>query len=110
PPPPLKSRTVMRFYSYNFLDKNMYLCQTLCMVLYALWSIDITTVQRLHTGAFVYTIPLVLIILLKYNLNIEGDSDGDPTTIILHDKWLLILCIVYLTWAFFLIYLNRIVS
>jgi hypothetical protein len=102
-----ETRAVMRFYSHNFLDKNMYMCQTLSVVFYALWSIDTATVQKLHTGAFVYTIPLVLIILLKYSLNIETASDGDPTSIVLHDKLLLFLCAVYLVWAFCIIYLNR---
>jgi 4-hydroxybenzoate polyprenyltransferase len=102
-----ETRPVMRFYSHNFLDKNMYMCQALCVVFYALWSIDAATVQRLHTGAFVYTIPLVLLILLKYSLNIEGASDGDPTSVVLHDKLLLLLCAVYLVWASCLIYLNR---
>jgi 4-hydroxybenzoate polyprenyltransferase len=102
-----ETRAVMRFYSHNFLDKNMYMCQALCVVFYALWSIDAATVQRLHTGAFVYTIPLVLIILLKYSLIIEGASDGDPTSVVLHDKVLLLLCAVYVIWAFCIIYLNR---
>jgi 4-hydroxybenzoate polyprenyltransferase len=101
------TRTVMQFYSHNFLDKNMYMCQVLCVVFYALWSIDTSTVQRLHTNAFVYTIPLVLIILLKYNLNIETADDGDPTSIVLHDKLLLLLCAVYVIWAFCIVYFNR---
>jgi 4-hydroxybenzoate polyprenyltransferase len=102
-----ETRGVMHFYSHNFLDKNMYVCQALCVVFYALWSIDAATVQKLHTGAFVYTIPLFLIILLKYSLNVETTSDGDPTAIVLQDKTLLFLCAVYLIWAFCLIYLNR---
>jgi hypothetical protein len=84
------------------------MCQALCVVFYALWSIDAATVERLHTNAFVYTIPLVLIILLKYNLNIETSADGDPTSIVLHDKLLLLLCAVYLIWAFCIVYFNRI--
>jgi 4-hydroxybenzoate polyprenyltransferase len=102
-----ETRTVMRFYSHNFLDKNMYMCQSLCVIFYALWSIDAVTIQRLHTEAFVYTIPLFLLILLKYSLNIEAASDGDPTSIVLHDKALLILCALYGVWAFCLVYLNR---
>ncbi|MDR2629576.1 MAG: UbiA prenyltransferase family protein [Spirochaetaceae bacterium] len=102
-----ETRAVIRFYSHNFLDKNMYMCQALCVVFYALWSIDTATVQRLHTNAFVYTIPLFLIIVLKYSLNIETASDGDPTSIVLHDKLLLMLCAVYLVWAFCIIYFNR---
>jgi 4-hydroxybenzoate polyprenyltransferase len=102
-----EKRAVMRFYSHNFLDKNMYVCQTLCVVFYALWSIDSATVQKIHTNAFVYTIPLILIILLKYSLNIETNSDGDPTSVVLHDKTLLLLCAVYAICAFCILYVNR---
>jgi 4-hydroxybenzoate polyprenyltransferase len=102
-----ETRAVMRFYSHNFLDKNMYVCQALCVVFYALWSIDAATVEKLHTSAFVYTIPLFLIILLKYSLNVETASDGDPTSIVLHDKMLLLMVTTYLIWAFGIIYLNR---
>jgi 4-hydroxybenzoate polyprenyltransferase len=102
-----KTRAVMRYYSHNFLDKNMYTCQALCVVFYALWSIDAATVQRFNTNAFVYTIPLFLIILFKYSLDVETVSDGDPTSIVLHDKLLLLLCAVYAVWVFGIIYLNR---
>ncbi|MDR2097441.1 MAG: decaprenyl-phosphate phosphoribosyltransferase [Spirochaetaceae bacterium] len=102
-----ETRPVMKFYSHNFLDKNMYMCQALCIVFYALWSIDTVTLQKLHTDAFVYTIPLVLVILLKYSLNIETNSDGDPTSVILNDKLLLALCVLYMTVSFFIVYMNR---
>ncbi|GHU76001.1 decaprenyl-phosphate phosphoribosyltransferase [Spirochaetia bacterium] len=101
------TRTVMRFYSHNFLDKNMYMCQTLCIVFYSLWSIDPVTIRKFHTTAFVYTIPVVLFILLKYSLNIETGSDGDPTSVVLHDKVLLFLSAAYIVCAVFIIYVNR---
>jgi 4-hydroxybenzoate polyprenyltransferase len=101
------TRTVMLFYSHNFLDKNMYMCQTLCIVFYSLWSIDSVTVQKFHTAAFVYTVPFVFFILLKYSLNIETDSDGDPTSVVLHDKVLLLLGVAYIVWAISIIYVNR---
>ncbi|MDR2718175.1 MAG: UbiA prenyltransferase family protein [Treponema sp.] len=101
------TRAVMKFYSHNFFDKNMYVCQTLCVVFYALWSIDSVTIERFHTSAFVYTIPVVFIILLKYSLNIETDTDGDPTSVLLSDKVLLLLCVTYIICAFCIIYLNR---
>jgi 4-hydroxybenzoate polyprenyltransferase len=103
----MKTRAVMKFYSHNFLDKNMYVCQALCVVFYALWSIDSVTVERFHTSAFVYTIPVILIIFLKYSLNIETDTDGDPTSVLLGDKVLLSLCGIYVVCAFCIIYLNR---
>jgi 4-hydroxybenzoate polyprenyltransferase len=101
------TRGVIRLYTHNFLDKNMYLCQALCVAFYALWSIDNATVKRFNSNGFVYTIPLLLIILFKYNLSIEADSDGDPTSVILHDKVLILLCLIYAASAFCIIYFNR---
>ena len=90
-------REVARSYSVGFLDKNMYVCLTLCVVFYALWSID---------TLIVYTIPLVIIILLKYSLNIEKsiDTDGDPVSVLLRDKVLLLLCGIYMICVFCMVY------
>ncbi len=89
------TRTVLKYYNHNFLDKNMYMCQALSLVFYALWSIDPVTKERLGSEWFIFTIPFVLLIFLKYNLNLETDSDGDPTSIILQDKTLLSLIFLY---------------
>jgi len=101
------TRAVMKFYTHNFLDKNMYVCQALCVVFYALWSIDSVTVQKFNTTEFVYTIPIILIIFFKYSLNIETNTDGDPTSVLLGDKVLLALCGAYIISVFCIIYLNR---
>jgi 4-hydroxybenzoate polyprenyltransferase len=94
-----ETREVTKAYSYNFLDKNMYVCQTLCIVFYALWSVDSVTVARFHSNAFIFTIPLVVVMLLKYSLNVEADSDGDPTTVLFHDKILIFLVLAYVASA-----------
>ncbi|GHV04967.1 decaprenyl-phosphate phosphoribosyltransferase [Spirochaetia bacterium] len=94
-----ETRKVTKAYSYNFLDKNMYVCQTLCIVFYSLWSIDAVTVARFHSNAFVFTIPLVVVLLLKYSLSVEADSDGDPTTVLFHDKILIGLVLLYIASA-----------
>jgi len=101
-----ENRKTTSFYSHNFLDKNMYMFQSLCVVFYALWSIDSVTVERFHGYMFVYTIPLILIILLKYSLNIEANTDGDPISILLSDKILLLLCVIYIILAFCIVHLS----
>jgi 4-hydroxybenzoate polyprenyltransferase len=98
------TRNVLKNYSYNFLDKNMYVCQTLCTVFYALWSIDSATIQRLHTQYFVFTVPIIFLILLKYSLNIERDCDEDPTAILLKDKGLCALVSLYITSSIIILY------
>jgi 4-hydroxybenzoate polyprenyltransferase len=102
-----ETRKVAKSYSYKFLDKNMYVCETLCIVFYALWSIDTVTVARFHSNVFVFTVPLVLVLLLKYSLNIEKNSDGDPTTILFQDKTLLILVLVYIVSLLIIVNITR---
>ena len=79
-------------------------------MLYMLLNIASATIERFHTSAFVYTIPLIFIIFLKYSLNIETANDGDPTSVLLGDKILLSLCALYIICAFCIIYLNKAVA
>ena len=84
-----ESRKVLTEYNESFLDKFQYLSLTLVIVFYSLWSIE-QDVKYLS-----FTIPLLIIIFMKYSLNIEKNNEGDPTTILYQDKLLFSLCIVY---------------
>ena len=99
-----ETRAVLKAYPVNFLDKNMGMCLTLANVFYALWSMDENTVSA-YGNNLVFSVPIVLLITMKYSLNIEGESDGDPVEVLLHDKVLLILCFVYLLTMFAILYL-----
>lgn len=84
-----KTRNVLQFYNHEFLDKFMYLSLTLTIVFYSLWAID----QEIDY--LVLSIPLVFLIFMKYSLTVEGNSDGDPTEVLMNDKILLGLCVIY---------------
>jgi len=88
------TRAVLKYYSESFLDRNMYLCLALAVMFYAMWTVDAATVARVGSDALVWTVPLVLLICMKYSLTIDGESDGDPVEVLLHDKVLLLLCLV----------------
>ena len=90
-----KSRKVLALYNKDFLDKNMYVALALSVVSYTLWCVDPATVQRIGNDYVFWTIPLLMIILQLYSLNIEGNSHGDPTEVILADKKLLITAVIY---------------
>lgn len=90
-----QTRAVLQHYTEGFLDKNMYLCLALCNVFYALWCMDSQTIASYNTENLVWTAPIVLLISMKYSLNVEGNSDGDPVEVLLHDKFLLLLCCAY---------------
>jgi len=89
-----ESRKVLKFYNYEFLDKNMYMSLAITIVFYSLWCMDIGAVSNSLIN-IIWTVPLVLIICMKYSLDIEGDSLGDPVDVILSDKLLLGLALIY---------------
>lgn len=97
-------RKVLQFYSYEFLDKFMYLCLTCAIVFYALWSADATIAAKYNTDKLVWTVPLVIVLLMKYSADIESDSYGDPVDVIIHDKVLLVLSGVFAIVMLLLIY------
>lgn len=95
------TRKVLKYYSKNFLDKNMYVFLALINTFYALWTMD---VGNEHPVPLVWTVPIVMLICMKYSLSIETDSDGDPVEVLLHDKMLLILCLIYAAAMFAILY------
>lgn len=99
------SRKVLENYNKNFLDKNMYVSLTLAVVSYSLWCVDPTTVTRVGNDELFWTIPLLMIILQKYSLIIEGDSYGDPIEVILSDKILIGTIIIYIVIMMTLLYI-----
>lgn len=100
-----ETREVLKYYPENFLDRNMYMCLALTNVFYALWSMDERTIMEYGGSQIVFTVPLVLIITMKYSLDIEGEADGDPIEVLLHDKILILLGILYVLLMFFFLYL-----
>lgn len=93
------TREVLKHYNKGFLDKNMYVCVALANVFYALWTFE------LPNNKIPWTIPIFIIILMCYSLDVEGDSDGDPVEVILKDKKLIIIGIIYVISLFILLYL-----
>lgn len=100
-----KTRKVLKYYNHGFLDKNMYMCLGLTIVFYSLWCVDSVTIQRYSNSNIVWTVPLVMLICMKYSLNIEGDSDGDPVSVLLNDKVLIGMVLLYAIILLFIIYI-----
>ena len=70
----------------------MYSCMTLAVMFYSLWCLE----QK--QGAiknYLITVPILMIILFKYSLNIESlVEDGDPVEVILSDRVLVLLVLL----------------
>lgn len=91
-----KSRQVLSMYTQEFLDKNMYVALALAVVSYTLWCVDPATIARIGNDHIFWTIPLLIVILQLYSLNIEGNSHGDPIEVVLNDKKIIITVIIYI--------------
>ena len=83
----------------------MYMCLGLTIVFYSLWCVDPTTIARYPKSNLVWTVPLVMIICMKYSLNVEGESDGDPVSVLLKDKILIGLTLLYIIIVLLIIYI-----
>ena len=100
-------RLVLRYYPENFLDKFMYVCLGLTNVFYAFWCIDEKTVAHYGNDKLIFTVPLILLITMKYSLNIESQENGDPVEIIFNDAALSALCVCYFFVMFMILYVCK---
>lgn len=89
------TRKVLKAYNKNFLDKNMYVALALVIVFYSLWSVDPITMVGGTKNYYIWTVPIVILICMRYSLIIEGESLGDPVDVLLNDTPLIVLCIIY---------------
>ena len=89
------TRKVLKDYTVGFLDKSMYMCLAMANTFYSLWAMS-TSADDKPEQSKIITVPIVILISLKYCLDIEKDtSNGDPTDVLFHDKSLIILCLLY---------------
>ena len=88
------TRPVLKFYTYEYLDKMMHMFMAVAIVFYSLWCMADTTVQRLSED-IILTVPVVILIFMRYSLIVERDSFGDPVDVIIKDKILISLILSY---------------
>lgn len=98
-------RAVLKYYSYDFLDKNMYVCLALTVMFYTLWTVDPMTVERAGSENLIWTVPILLLTCMRYTMDANRERDGDPVEVLLHDKALLLLGAILATIVFFVIYI-----
>ena len=95
------TRDVLKKYNIEFLDKNMYMCLTLAIIFYSLWCLDMSK----NIKYILFTIPITIMISMRYSLIIENSSMGDPTDVILKDKILKFSICIFAIILFIMIYI-----
>lgn len=99
------SRKSLQYYNYQFLDKMMYVFAPLSIVFYSLWCIDPLTTAKIAGDYLMWTIPMVIILFMRYSYILEGTSDGDPTDVILHDIPICTIAAVYALYLILIMYI-----
>jgi len=98
------TRSVLKYYNKDFLDKNMYMLLSCSIVFYSLWTVDSNVVLR-NNNYLVWTVPIIILLAMKYSMNIEGVSDADPVEVLFNDKVLICLIFIYIIIMFLLLYI-----
>lgn len=96
------TRKVLNYYTKEFLNKNMYVCMSLAIIFYSLWSMNYPNTWM------IWTVPIVIILAMKYSLDIESnESEGDPTDVILKDKTLILMGTIFAIILFIIVYFMK---
>ena len=93
-----ETREVNKRYSLDFLDQQISVFMALILVFYSLWCI---TVQQ---NGFEWSVIIVMLIFVRYSYLIKSESDGDPVSVLLSDKFLLLLVLIYCVYVFAVVY------
>lgn len=89
-------RANLESYKMGFLDQACLMSMTTAIVFYSLSCADMNTTVAAAGVDLLWSVPVVFIIFLRYLMILNnGDSDGDPVEVILKDKYLLTLCVVF---------------
>lgn len=84
-----ETRPVLKGYTSSFLDLHFHIFCALTIVFYCLWTINRT--DQHAVGKFAMTIPVLVFLMVRYNLLIDSDEcDGDPVPLLLHDRWMVL--------------------
>ncbi|MFH1755943.1 MAG: decaprenyl-phosphate phosphoribosyltransferase [Candidatus Latescibacterota bacterium] len=84
-------RHALSEYSTGLIDQLVSISAAGSVLSYSIYTIWPDTVQKFGTGNLVYTIPLVLIGVMRYlYLVYSKDKGGSPSEHLLHEKFLLI--------------------
>lgn len=89
-----ETRKVLRFYSLSYLEKIMQMSMVLAITFYSLWSASMAE-RNSYASYMIWTVPLVLAIVMRYEMLVEKAVYGDPTDILLMDRPIQILAGLY---------------
>lgn len=100
-------RPILLEYNASILDQMISVVTAATIIGYALYTLDVQTVQKFGTYNFIYTVPFVVYGVFRYfYLIYKKDLGGTPEMILIQDRHILINILFWVLTVFFLIYLK----
>lgn len=92
-----ETRRSLKGYSRSFLDNCVNMFLTLTIIFYSLTCLDKESGVARQGVNMLWTVPLVIIICLRYMMRMESDDNcgGDPVEIVIHDPVLMVFMLFY---------------
>lgn len=103
----IKARKVLSNYNLELMNVYIFVCATITVMTYMLYTLDKTTETNFNTQNLFYTTPLVLIGIFRFIQLSFLDSFkgiGDPTSLLLKDRFLQFSVLIWISAVIFLIY------
>jgi hypothetical protein len=98
-------RGILAEYSTPFIDKMVSALASMTVMSYALYTIDPGVISRLGTDGLLLTLPLVLFGIFRYLYLVhQRQKGGSPTEIVLRDRSIQGIALLYLSVVVLCIY------
>lgn len=89
-------RKVLEQYSESFLTRNMQMFLCAAVIFYSLYSSEKVITYDNFEVSMILTVPIILVICLRYDFLLDkNEGMGDPVEIILKDRVLKIMIVLY---------------
>ena len=89
------TRKVNRGYDGAILEHMLTVSTAMAILTYCLYCLAGRTVRSIGSAHMVWTIPLVVYGLFRYNMVTRQCGRNDPVTVVLHDKVLWLVLVIY---------------
>ncbi len=100
-----KTRKLIDGYTIKFLDSTMIMSASIVLLAYILWSISPDVTARLESDRIYLTAVFVVIGILRYmQIAFVEENSGNPTDVLLHDRFLQVILLGWIGSFVWLLY------
>jgi decaprenyl-phosphate phosphoribosyltransferase len=104
---PEKHRSVLSMSSTDLLNIYIFMCATITIVTYMLYTLESPTLSQETSSRLFFTTPLVLLGILRFiqlSFNSNYAKEGDPTVLIFKDRYLQSIVLIWIILIIGLLY------